>query len=69
MIGSSRDGRSYYNSRQGFSHVGGCVLVVSSEGEARRLVLSVIPEPGTRQRCLIVFADAVEEANRHGRDV
>lgn len=43
--------------------------MVSSEGEARQLFLSILPEPDTRQKCLTVFADAIEEANRHGRDV
>jgi hypothetical protein len=43
--------------------------MVSSEGEARQLILSILPEPDTRQKVLTVFADALEEANRHGRDV
>jgi putative restriction endonuclease len=43
--------------------------MVSSEGEAERLILSILPEPDTRQKVLSVFADAIEEANRHGRDV
>ena len=47
----------------------GVRVVLGSESEARQLVLSVLPEPGTRQKCLMVFADAMEEANRHCRDV
>jgi hypothetical protein len=44
-------------------------MVLGSEGEARRLMLSVLPTPDTRHKCIVVFADAIEEANRHGRDV
>ncbi len=43
--------------------------MVSSEGEAERLILSILPQSDTRQKVLTVFADAIEEANRHGRDV
>ncbi len=40
----------------------------SSEDEAERFVVSVLPEAGIRQECLTMFADAVEEAHRCGRD-
>lgn len=32
-------------------------------------MLSILPESEARQKCLMVFADAVEEADLHGRDV
>ncbi len=46
----------------------GVPMGLSSEKEARRLVDSVLPEPDIRQKCLKVFADAIAEANVHGRD-
>ena len=33
-----------------------------------RLVLSILPEPDVRQKCLTAFADAIIEANAYGRD-
>jgi len=43
-------------------------MKLSGEDEARRFVTSILPEPGIRQKCLMVFADAIEEAHRCGRD-
>jgi hypothetical protein len=31
-------------------------------------MLSVVPEPDIRQKCLMVFADAIDEAHVNGRD-
>ncbi len=42
-------------------------MKLGSEDEARQLILSILPEPDIRQKCLTVFAEAIEEANRHGR--
>lgn len=44
-------------------------MKVSSEGGASQLIRSILPEPDTRQKCLTVFAEALEEADRRGRDV
>jgi len=44
-------------------------MVLGSEDEARRLMFSVLSNPEIRQRCMMVFADAIEVANRHARDV
>ncbi len=41
---------------------------LSSESEAERLIHSILPEEGVRQRCLKVLADAISEANIYGRD-
>jgi hypothetical protein len=43
-------------------------MKISSEDEANRFVVSILPEPGIRQKCLMVFADAIDEAHRCGRD-
>ena|SRR5829696_3385780 len=43
-------------------------MELRSERYAERLVLSIFPESGIRQKCLTVFADAIDEANRCGRD-
>jgi hypothetical protein len=43
--------------------------MVSSEGEAEQLICSILTEPDTRQQCLTVLAEGIEEANRHGRDL
>lgn len=43
-------------------------MKLGSEDKARRLVLSVLPKTEVRQRCLTVFAEAIDEANRCGRD-
>lgn len=44
------------------------VMKVSNEGEAKHLILSILPERGIRQKCLMMFADAIVEANTYGRD-
>ena len=41
---------------------------VSNEGEAKQLVLSILPEDEVRKVCLTIFADAIAEADVHGRD-
>lgn len=43
-------------------------MKVGSDGEAERLVLSILPEVDVRQKCLEIFADAIAEANIYGRD-
>jgi hypothetical protein len=43
-------------------------MKLSGEDEAKRFVDSILPKPGTRQKCLMVFADAIDEANRYDRD-
>jgi hypothetical protein len=44
--------------------------VLGSVGEASRLMLSVLPsDADVRQKCLMVFADAIERADGHGRNV
>ncbi len=43
-------------------------MKLSSGDEAKRFVDSILPEPRTRQKVLTAFADAIEEANRSGRD-
>lgn len=37
-------------------------------GEAERHVRLILPDAGIRQRCLEMFADAIDEAHIHGRD-
>ena len=39
---------------------------IDSEGEAERLIRSIVRDATTRQRCLGAFADAVCEADRYG---
>lgn len=41
-------------------------MKISSEGEAKELVLSVLPEMDVRQKCSTVFADSLAEANTYG---
>lgn len=43
---------------------------LSSEGEAKQLILNIFRERkiGVRQKCLMMFADAIAEANIYGRD-
>ncbi len=43
-------------------------MTISSEGEARQLMLSILPETGNREKCLMACADAITEANAQGRD-
>ena len=43
-------------------------MKLDGEIDAKRLVLSILPEPVVRRRCLAVFAEAVAEANVYGRD-
>ncbi len=44
-------------------------MKISSEHEARELIeKKVLPETTVRRTCLTVFADAIAEANIHGRD-
>jgi len=47
-------------------------MKVRNEGEAKMLVYKLFSEteirPGIRQKCLMVFADAIAEANIYGRD-
>ena len=38
---------------------------INSEGEAKRLVCSILRDAETRRRCLEAFADAVREAHHH----
>jgi hypothetical protein len=42
--------------------------MVSSEGEAKRLILLILPDASIRQIGLTIFADAIAEANIYGRD-
>ena len=44
-------------------------MAVGNEGEARGLMLSILPESEARQKCLMVFAEAIVKANSCGRDV
>ena len=43
-------------------------MKLSSEDEAKRFVASILPEPRIRHKVLMVFADAIDEAHRSGRD-
>ncbi len=43
-------------------------MAIGSEGEARQHMLSIFPEADIRQKCLVMFAEAIDEANRQGRD-
>jgi hypothetical protein len=43
-------------------------MKISSEDEAKKFVASILPEPGIKQKCLMVFADAIDEAHLCGRD-
>lgn len=43
-------------------------MSVSSEGEARQLVLSILPQESARRKCLTAFADAISEASARGND-
>ena len=38
----------------------GCPMKLSSEDEAKRFVISILPEPQMRQKVLMVFADAID---------
>jgi hypothetical protein len=42
-------------------------LELRSESDAEQLILSILPEPVVRRKCLAVFADAITEANIYGR--
>src|SRR5918993_5329142 len=44
-------------------------MKISSEDEAKQLVVSILPKTGIRQQCLTMFAEAIDEANRYGRDI
>ena len=50
---------------EGFSKTLGSV---ASGRFARRHMLSILPEPEEREKCLNVFADAIDRANGHSRD-
>jgi hypothetical protein len=43
-------------------------MTIGSEGEARQHIPSIFPEADIRQKCLVMFAEAIDEANRKGRD-
>jgi hypothetical protein len=43
-------------------------MTISSEGEARQHVLSILPDKDVRKKCLTVFAEAVAEADARGKD-
>ena len=42
---------------------------IDSEGEAERLICSIVRDVKTRQRCLEAFAEAVREAHRHSEGI
>jgi hypothetical protein len=44
------------------------MMAIRSEGEARRQMLSILPDPEEREKCLNVFVDAIDRANGHSRD-
>ena len=43
-------------------------MAIHSEEDARRHMLSILPEPEERVKCLNVFVDAIDHANGHSRD-
>ena len=43
-------------------------MAIRSEDDARRHMLSILPEPEEREKCLNVSADAIGHANGHSRD-
>ncbi len=43
-------------------------MAIRSEDEARRHMNSILPDPEEREKCLNVFADAIDRANGHSRD-
>ena len=43
-------------------------MAIRSEDDARRHMHSILPEPEEREKCLNVFADAIDRANGHSRD-
>ncbi len=42
-------------------------MAIRSEDDARRHMHSILPEPEEREKCLNVFADAIDRANGHSR--
>ena len=43
-------------------------MAIRSEDEARRHMLSILPDLEEREKCLNVFVDAIDRANGHSRD-
>lgn len=43
-------------------------MKLSSEAEAEQLILSILPQTEIRQKCLMMLADSIAEANIYGRD-
>lgn len=44
-------------------------MTISSVAEAKEHIRLILPDEGVRRNCLVMFADAIDEANGHGRDI
>jgi len=44
-------------------------MTISSVSEARQHIHRILPDAGIRYNCLTMFADAIDAANAHGRDI